>query len=186
MSYDIDFRVKVEGIDRYISVHDCGANITWNVRKIIELSTGLPWLNEANNGLCKDIIPHIEQGLAELKKNPEKYKQYEEDSEEKIDFIREYCRRYPDNHWYALLCVALSNHILQHPGKRLVPFTRQRGNMGLMLSISAANAGQRAHDQITLIEHVQRRLSSCAQLLQKALGHLKLMGALGVGGVQQE
>ena len=77
MSYDIDFRVKVEGIDRYISVHDCGANITWNVRKIIELSTGLPWLNEANNGLCKDIIPHIEQGLAELKKNPKKYKQYE-------------------------------------------------------------------------------------------------------------
>ena len=77
MSYDIDFRVKVEGIDRYISVHDCDANITWNVRKIIELSTGLPWLNEANNGFCKDVIPHIEQGLAELKNNPQKYKPYE-------------------------------------------------------------------------------------------------------------
>ena len=53
MSYDIDFRVKVEGIDRYVSVHDCDANITWNVRKIIELSTSLPWLNEENNGYCK-------------------------------------------------------------------------------------------------------------------------------------
>lgn len=77
MSYDIDFRVKVEGIDRYISVGDCDANITWNVRKIIELSTGLPWLNEENNGLCVDVIPSIEKGLHELLNNGEKYKKYE-------------------------------------------------------------------------------------------------------------
>lgn len=77
MSYDIDFRVKVEGVDAYVSAGDCEANITWNVRKIIELSTGLPWLNEENNGYCKDIIPHIEQGLAELQRNPERYKPYE-------------------------------------------------------------------------------------------------------------
>lgn len=77
MSYDIDFRVKVEGVDEYVSVGDCEANITWNVRKIIELSTGLPWLNEANNGLCKDVIPHIEKGLHELKNHPKKYKPYE-------------------------------------------------------------------------------------------------------------
>lgn len=77
MSYDIDFRVKVEGVDRYVSVGECDANITWNVRKIIELSTGLPWLNEENNGLCKDIIPHIANGYAELTKHPEIYKQYE-------------------------------------------------------------------------------------------------------------
>ena len=74
MSYDIDFRVKVEGVDEYVTVGDCDANITWNARKIIELSTGLPWLNEANNGYCKDIIPRIEQGLDELQRNPEKYK----------------------------------------------------------------------------------------------------------------
>lgn len=77
MSYDIDFRVKVEGLDRYIPIGDCEANITWNVRKIIELSTGLPWLNEQNNGYCKDVIPHIEKGLHELKNHPEKYKSYE-------------------------------------------------------------------------------------------------------------
>lgn len=77
MSYDIDFRVKVEGVDRYIPVGDCDANITWNVRKIIELSTGLPWINEANNGFCKDIIPRIEHGLDELKNHPERYKPYE-------------------------------------------------------------------------------------------------------------
>lgn len=77
MSYDITFKVKVDGIDQYVPVGDCEANITWNVRKIIELSTGLPWLNEENNGLCVDVIPKIADGLAELNKNPEKYKKHE-------------------------------------------------------------------------------------------------------------
>lgn len=77
MSYDISFKVKVEGVDAYIEVGDCDANITWNVRKIIELSTGLPWENEANNGLCVDVIPKIENGLSELVRHREKYKQYE-------------------------------------------------------------------------------------------------------------
>lgn len=77
MSYDISFRVKVEGLDKWVEVGDCDANITWNVRKIIELSTGLPWHNCANNGYCKDVIPCIEKGLLELKTHPEKYKPYE-------------------------------------------------------------------------------------------------------------
>lgn len=77
MSYDISFRVKVDGVDAYVEVGECDANITWNVRKIIELSTGLPWNNECNNGLCVDVIPKIKQGLKELRKNPQKYKPYE-------------------------------------------------------------------------------------------------------------
>lgn len=78
MSYDIDFRVKVEGLkDRYVSVGDCDANITWNLREMIVKSTGLEWKNEENNGLCKDIIPHIANGLSELIKHPNKYKKYE-------------------------------------------------------------------------------------------------------------
>lgn len=77
MSYNIAFKVKVEGTDSYLEVGDCDANITWNVRKIIELSTGLPWTNEANNGLCLDVIPKIQHGLEELQANPEKYKLYE-------------------------------------------------------------------------------------------------------------
>ena len=77
MSYDIKFRVKVENADRWLEVGDCDANVTWNVRKIIELSTGLPWLNEDSNGLCSDVIPAIENGLRELETNPEKYKPYE-------------------------------------------------------------------------------------------------------------
>lgn len=77
MSYSIRFKVKVEGFDFYIDTGYCDANITWNVRKIIELSTGLPWMNEENNGLCKDIIPCIEKGLDELCRNPQKYLPYE-------------------------------------------------------------------------------------------------------------
>ena len=77
MSYDIAFKVKVEGIDKYVEVGHCDANTTWNVREMIVKSTGLEWNNCANNGLCKDIIPHIEKGLGELNRYPEKYKQYE-------------------------------------------------------------------------------------------------------------
>lgn len=77
MSYDIDFRVKVANTEKYISVGDCSANITWNVRKIIELSTGLPWNNEENNGFCIDVIPAIQKGLSELLAHGDKYKKYE-------------------------------------------------------------------------------------------------------------
>lgn len=77
MSYDVSFKVKVEGVDKYVPVGDCNANITWNVGKIIRLSTGLPWINEANNGLCKDVIPRICDGLEELKLRPWKYKPHE-------------------------------------------------------------------------------------------------------------
>ena len=77
MSYDIRFKVKVEGIDTYVEVGDCDANITWNVREIIVKSTGLLWNNVANNGLCKDVIPFIENGYAELVLYPEKYRAYE-------------------------------------------------------------------------------------------------------------
>lgn len=78
MSYDISFKVKVEGLeDTYVRVGECDANITWNVREMIVKSTGLEWKNEQNNGLCKDVIPYIANGYAELTKHPEKYKQYE-------------------------------------------------------------------------------------------------------------
>ena len=77
MSYNITFKVKADGTNCYVPVGDCEANITYNVRKIIELSTGLSWINGDNNGLAKDIIPSIEKGYNELINYPEKYKQYE-------------------------------------------------------------------------------------------------------------
>ena len=78
MSYDIDFKVKVEGLEnRYVSVGDCRANVSWNFKEMIKQSTGLEWKNASNNGLCKDVIPYITIGLTELMNHPEIYKQYE-------------------------------------------------------------------------------------------------------------
>lgn len=77
MSYDIIFKVKVEGIDQYVPVGDFYANIAWNAREIVELSTGLEWKNGENNGYVKDVIVYIENGLNELRNHPEKYKPYE-------------------------------------------------------------------------------------------------------------
>ena len=57
MSYDISFKVKVEGVDAYVQVGTCDANITWNARKIIVKSTGLKWKNCQNNGLCVVVLP---------------------------------------------------------------------------------------------------------------------------------
>lgn len=77
MSYDIAFKVKVEGVGCWVEPTCCNANVTWNVREMIEKSTGLDWINEANNGFCVDIIPYIEHGAKELMEHPEKYKKYE-------------------------------------------------------------------------------------------------------------
>lgn len=76
MSYDIRFKVKVEGTDIYVPVGNCEANTTWNVRKMIVESTGLEWKNNDNNGLCVDVIPKIKHGYEELLNHPEKYRQY--------------------------------------------------------------------------------------------------------------
>lgn len=76
MSYDISFKVKVEGIDKWVRVGDCEANITWNVGEMIRVSTGLPWNNEENNGLCSEVIPKIRNGLRELISRSDYYRQY--------------------------------------------------------------------------------------------------------------
>lgn len=105
MSYDIRFKVKVEGIDKYVEVGACDANTTWNVREMIVKSTGLEWINCANNGFCKDVIPHIEMGYNELKYHPEKYKQYEAENgwgtvESTAVFFKDIIRAWNDlNKW---------------------------------------------------------------------------------------
>lgn len=55
MSYDISFKVKVEGVDAYVPVGTCDANTTWNNRKIIVKSTGLKWKP------CRTTAPTAEQ-----------------------------------------------------------------------------------------------------------------------------
>lgn len=78
MGYDISFKVKVDGMDEWVSVGNCEANITWNVGDMIRLATGLEWKNEENNGLCVDVMPKIVDGLKELLMKPQKYRKYED------------------------------------------------------------------------------------------------------------
>lgn len=77
MSYHVVFKAKVDGANAWVEVGYCEANTTWNVREMIEKSTGLPWLNCENNGLCSEVIPKIEHGLHELENNRMEYIQYE-------------------------------------------------------------------------------------------------------------
>ena len=103
MSYDISFRVKVEGADKWVEVGDCDANITWNVRKIIELSTGLPWKKRSKQRLLQGRYPYIARGLRELKSNPDKYRPYEAENgwgtvEGTIRFFEHVIE-----HWYSLI-----------------------------------------------------------------------------------
>ena len=76
MSYDVSLRVKVEGIDAYTTIAD-GPNITWNVRELIEKSSGWCIKNEAGNGSVYDWYEKIQRGIRELTFNPEEYRQYE-------------------------------------------------------------------------------------------------------------
>jgi hypothetical protein len=76
MSYDIQFKAKVENTNECVHVGGT-ANITWNVRELIEKSSGWDIQNEDFNGLVKDLIPKIQHGLNELCQNPRKYTKYE-------------------------------------------------------------------------------------------------------------
>ena len=80
MSYDISFKVKVEGTDQYIIVYDPDANITWNLGDMIRASTGLEWKNEESNGLCSEVMKKIEYGYTQLSYAPNKFKRYESDN----------------------------------------------------------------------------------------------------------
>lgn len=109
MSYDISFKVKVDGVGAYVPVGACDANITWNVRKIIEKSTGLEWKNCQNKGLCVDVIPKIEAGLRTLEQNPDSFKEYEEPNgwgtvKETAQFFRNILNAWNDfQQWYEEL-----------------------------------------------------------------------------------
>ena len=93
MNYNISFKVKVEGIDKYIEVGNCDTNIVWGVRQIITLVTGLDWKYDANNGRCINIIPCIKKGLCELQENPNRYRQYEDAECGKVEDIIKFFQR---------------------------------------------------------------------------------------------
>lgn len=77
MSYSIAMKVRVHNTNSYINLRITDANITYNLKKMIQASTGLDWKNNQDNGYCKHVIPKIQKGFNELSVHPYKYKQYE-------------------------------------------------------------------------------------------------------------
>lgn len=154
MSYDISFKVKVDGVDAYVPVGACDANITWNVRKIIEKSTGLEWKNCQNNGLCVDVIPKIEAGLRTLEQNPDSFKEYEEPNgwgtvKETAQFFRNILNDWNDfQQWYEELvpvttfwieCWLLTEATGLTPEEIKAPFTEET-----MINLAAQALGVEA------------------------------------------
>lgn len=76
MSWDVYFRAKLEGIDAYVDVYPCNANVTSNLRTMIETATELPWVS-GNNGRLVDVMPKIEAGLFKIIRDPWAFKKYE-------------------------------------------------------------------------------------------------------------
>lgn len=77
MSYDIQFGVKVEGMDGYIAVIDEPeySSPTYNLRNMFVACmdwdyTQGEWYN------CAEVIPKFEHGVHELRFNPGRYKKY--------------------------------------------------------------------------------------------------------------
>lgn len=77
MSYDIEYRAKIEGYDELVKIRDSDANITYNVRELILKSSGWNIKNEDYNGTLINLIPLIMKGKVELLINKDKYKKYE-------------------------------------------------------------------------------------------------------------
>lgn len=76
MSYDITLQAKIEGIDKYLDI-DTDVNTTYNVRELIEKSSGWKIKNCELNGKAEDLMPLIQKGISELTNNPNEYKKYE-------------------------------------------------------------------------------------------------------------
>lgn len=75
MSYDIYLCAKVEAVDELVEIADVG-NITYNVRELIEKSSG--WsISNGCNGATTHVSLMLERGIYELEENPRLYKQFE-------------------------------------------------------------------------------------------------------------
>ena len=77
MSYDLQFGVKVEGMDGYIAVIDEPeyAEPTYNLRDMFVAC--MDWEYEQGKWYsCEEVLPRFERGAHELRFHASKYKKY--------------------------------------------------------------------------------------------------------------
>lgn len=75
MSYDIALYRKGM-INKERVCYDYDGNITWNVRKMLEVAFGENHLKKWNDLSCDKFFRDLEKGYIDMIKNPEKYRKY--------------------------------------------------------------------------------------------------------------
>ena len=122
MSYDISICVKIEGLDQYAEIGEPEyAHPTYNIGSM--LRAAMDWdysqCEKDENGnwhdcyyKCDFVIGRVEQGIRELRTNPQKYKKYEPENGwgsiggalEALESLRaciyEFAERIPIEHLY--------------------------------------------------------------------------------------
>ena len=82
--------------------------------------TQLPAIANFFGVTIDELLNNDKDGKEEALKQFDKLrKDYEEGSEEQIEFVTEYCRRYPDELYYSyVLCLILADHMIRNPEHR--------------------------------------------------------------------
>lgn len=102
MSYDVNFKTKLEGTDQWVYVGDDWINHTYNTAAMIkEVCGSSP--SDWDGRKCADMYPVIAQGATLLQNNPQRYRQFEPSNgwgtvETTLDFlmkIADNCEKYP-------------------------------------------------------------------------------------------
>lgn len=102
MSYDVSFKAKLEGLDKWVYVGKKWINYTSNVSTLIKEVCGY-YPTYWNGKCCSDVYPAIQQGIELLTQHPQMYRQFEpangwgsvEGTLEFLKNIADVCREYP-------------------------------------------------------------------------------------------
>lgn len=80
MSYSISWKIEAKTkTPFFVDIADYPRrqdNITYNVKHILELSTGMEW-SDGDKGLVGDIIPRLKNAIKDIKANPNYYRSFE-------------------------------------------------------------------------------------------------------------
>jgi len=103
LSYDIYFRAKLEGMDKWVNIEEESINHTYNTSSMISAAIGIT-PSGFDGKKAKDILPLVREAIKKLKEEPEVYRLYEPENkwgtlESTLKFlikIEAMCAEYPE------------------------------------------------------------------------------------------
>lgn len=75
MIYSVLLRMQLQE-DNWITMGE-DHRISWDIRDLIEASSGWSVINDESMGLASSLAPRLEKGIWELTQNPDQYTHYE-------------------------------------------------------------------------------------------------------------